>query len=129
MTTAQELDRMPRTEGTCFACGKDTLVYALGEFTCRKCALKPADPPALLVRESALQGGGIAWQALGPCCALWQIRWEPGSSPDSNIRAYRYSGGGGLYGHAATAEEARTEARRIAGLIASGKTREEPEHG
>jgi hypothetical protein len=41
--TVQELDRMPRTEGTCTVCGKDTLVYALGEFTCRKCALKPKE--------------------------------------------------------------------------------------
>jgi hypothetical protein len=80
----------------------------------------------LLVCESALQGGGIAWQALGPRDALWQIRWETGTSPDSNIRAYRYTGGaGGFRGHAADEDQARTEAERIAGLIASGKTRQE----
>jgi hypothetical protein len=78
-----------------------------------------------LADEWPLEGGGIAWQALGPRDALWQVRWEP-ERPEPNIRAYRYSGGaGGLYGHAVTAEEARTEAVRIAGLIASGKTRED----
>lgn len=43
--TAEELDRMPRTEGTCTVCGEDTLVYALDEFTCRKCALNAASAP------------------------------------------------------------------------------------
>jgi hypothetical protein len=47
MIAAHELDRMPRTEGTCALCGKDTLVYALDEFTCRKCAAPPVASPDL----------------------------------------------------------------------------------
>jgi hypothetical protein len=79
----------------------------------------------LLVRESPLQGGGIAWQALGPRRALWQVRWEP-EAPEQNIRAYRYTGGaGGFRGHAKDEAQARAEAERIAGLIAEGKTRQE----
>jgi len=35
--TSLDLDRMPRTPGTCALCGADTMVYALEEFTCRKC--------------------------------------------------------------------------------------------
>ena len=36
--TPAELDRMPRTPGICAYCGRDTMVYALVQFTCRKCA-------------------------------------------------------------------------------------------
>lgn len=35
--TLADLDKMPRFPGICFYCERDTMVYALGEFTCRKC--------------------------------------------------------------------------------------------
>jgi hypothetical protein len=42
--TPAELSRRPSIPGICAYCGSDTMVYALAEFTCRKCALK--DPRA-----------------------------------------------------------------------------------
>jgi hypothetical protein len=77
--------------------------------------------------EFALEGGGLAWPVLGPRGAVWQIRWvPPWKSPPQNVRAYRLADGHtGFYGSATTAEEARAEALRIAGLIKAGKTRQE----
>ena len=42
--TSLDLDRMPRTPGTCALCGRGTMVYALEEFTCRKCATGEGAP-------------------------------------------------------------------------------------
>ena len=39
LITRAEIDKMPRTPGICAYCGRDTMVYALVEFTCRKCVL------------------------------------------------------------------------------------------
>lgn len=39
LVTLAELDKMPRTPGICAYCARDTMVYALIEFTCRKCVL------------------------------------------------------------------------------------------
>lgn len=39
LITRAELDKMPRTPGICAYCKQDTMVYALIEFTCRKCVL------------------------------------------------------------------------------------------
>ena len=35
-----ELDKMACTSGICAYCRRDTMVYALAEFTCRKCVLE-----------------------------------------------------------------------------------------
>jgi len=43
LITSAELDKMPRTPGICAYCRRDTMVYALAEFTCRKCALDDMD--------------------------------------------------------------------------------------
>ena len=39
LITRAELDTMPCTPGICAYCKQDTMVYALIEFTCRKCVL------------------------------------------------------------------------------------------
>lgn len=39
LVTLAELDAMPRTPGICAYCLRDTMVYVLILFTCRKCVL------------------------------------------------------------------------------------------
>lgn len=40
LVSLAELDEMPRVPGTCEYCMRDTMVYALILFTCRKCVLE-----------------------------------------------------------------------------------------
>lgn len=71
--------------------------------------------------EQPDRDGGLSWAIGGPHGGAWFILWEPRRA-GGNVRAFV---GGSLEpchrGHAADADAARAEARRIAALIAAGK--------
>lgn len=53
LVTLAELDAMPRTPGTCAYCARDTMVYALILFTCRKCVLEDMEAYGEIVLTAA----------------------------------------------------------------------------
>ena len=66
---------------------------------------------------------GRLWYATGPRGREWLIGWRPSWPADGNVRAWPLNGGrvSPLYrGTAASEDEARAEARRIAGEIRRG---------
>jgi hypothetical protein len=69
--------------------------------------------------DETIRHDGVEWIAEGPRGALHLIRWFSGSG---NVVAMRVPGLRTVHrGRAESIEDARTEALRMAGLIADGK--------
>lgn len=67
-------------------------------------------------------GLGLTWMTEGPRGRRWVIGWN--EARGGGVKGWDYrTGRTGFLGTASGVEEARSEALRIAGLIAAGKTR------
>jgi len=84
-------------------------------------AAMAGETPLESLSELAMGSGEYTWCAEGPDGRLWTIVWQPARETE-NMRAWPFPGGRTKHrGHAASVQEARREAVRIAGLIEDGK--------